>query len=120
MDKNMNADNDRKNKDRNTDDHRVDRRDHRMSEPRSGGPAETAMRQGIIALSPFFVVVSRLMGVLISGVGLLLVVAGIAGADDGGLVLAVVGLVLVALGLLIFFGGPRYARTVRRHHGAGS
>ena len=86
-------------------------------------PAEAAMRQGIMVLSPFFVVMSRIVGVLIALIGLFLLVAGVAGAadgTDGALVLAIVGLVLTALGLGIFFGGPRYARTVRRYHGADS
>jgi len=79
------------------------------------------MRQGIIALSPFFVVMSRAIGVLLTLIGLFLLVAGVAGAadgTDGALVLAVVALVLTVLGLGIFVGGPRYARTVRRRHGA--
>lgn len=91
--------------------------------PRPDTPTEAAMRRGIIALSPFFVMMSRIVGGLVTVIGLLLLVAGIAGAlddSDGGVVLAIVGLVVAAVGLLAFFGGPRYARTVRRHHGAES
>lgn len=79
------------------------------------------MRRGIIALSPFFVVMSRILGVAVTLIGLLLAAAGVAGAVDGaddGLVLAIVGAVIAAGGLLVFFGGPRYARMVRRYHGA--
>ena len=81
------------------------------------------MRRGIIAMSPFFVMMSRLVGGLLTAIALFLVAVGVAGAIDGsggGIVVALVGAVLAGLGLLIFVGGPRYARTVRRYHGADS
>ena len=35
--------------------------------------------------------------------------------SSSGLILALVGLAITLLGFLLFFGGPRYARTVRRY-----
>lgn len=92
-------------------------------DPRTDSATEAAMRRGIIALSPFFVVMSRFVGGLLTVIALFLVAAGVASAVDGsdsGVVVAIVGAVLTGLGLAIFIGGPRYARTVRRAHGADS
>lgn len=97
-----------------------------MSAPRADSSAEAITRRGIIALSPFFVIMSRIMGGFFTLVGLFLIVAGVAGdfdtadGDGGGLLLTIIGVVVAALGLGIFFGGPRYARFVRRYHGAES
>lgn len=101
----------------------MDDQESRPPDPETDSPAEAAMRQAINALSPFFVVMSRLVGGLLTAVALFLVAAGVAAAVDGsgsGVVVTIIGAVLTGLGLAVFFGGPRYARTVRRHHGAGS
>lgn len=101
----------------------MDNQESQAPDPQTDTPAEAAMRRGIIALSPFFVVMSRFVGGLLTLIALFLVAAGVAGAVDGsssGVVVAIVGAVLAALGLAIFVGGPRYARTVRRYHGADS
>lgn len=38
--------------------------------------------------------------------------------STAGVVLSIVGLAIAALGVLVFWGGPRYAGIVRRYHGA--
>lgn len=101
----------------------MDDQEYPTPDPRTDSPTEAAMRRGIIALSPFFVVMSRFVGGLLTVIALFLVAAGVAGAVDGsgsGVVVAIVGAVLVAVGLAVFFGGSRYARMVRRSHGADS
>lgn len=78
------------------------------------------MRRGIIAMSPFFVAMCRIMGVAITLVGGFLLVVGIAAGGGPNLVLSLVSGVIVAVGALIIWGGPRYARVVRRYQGADS